>query len=209
MGAGRIHTAVVYDINPVRIGDGGKPVGNDDQSLSLHQFCHGRLDHRLIFRVHIGTGLIQDHDRRVLQHGPGDGNPLPLAAGGFSNMTNLVFWDALKEAAYMGIFVFIFSNLWGNRIGAAFAARHSNPEKDNPYICRLLRQAGTVAIMCPTMSLVASILFNVILAGDPVTQLPAIWVGTFLKNFPMAFFWNMFAAAPFTHWVFGKIFREE
>ena len=97
----------------------------------------------------------------------------------------------------------------GNRIGAAFAARHSDPEKDNPYICQLLRQAGTVAIMCPTMSLVDSILFNVILAGDPVTQLPAIWVGTFLKNFPMAFFWNMFAAAPFTHWVFGKIFREE
>ena len=28
-----------------------------------------------------------------------------LAAGGFSNMTNLVFWDALKEALYMGVFV--------------------------------------------------------------------------------------------------------
>ncbi|CVI70019.1 MAG TPA: DUF2798 domain-containing protein [Candidatus Anaerobutyricum stercoris] len=131
-----------------------------------------------------------------------------LTAGGFSNMTNLIFWDALKEASYMGILVFVFSNLWGNRIGASFAAKHSNPEKDNPYICQLLRQAGTVAIMCPTMSLVASILFNVILAGAPVTQLPAIWVGTFLKNFPMAFFWNMFAAAPFTHWLFGKIFRE-
>ena len=64
-------------------------------------------------------------------------------------MTNLIFWDALKEASYMGILVFVFSNLWGNRIGASFAAKHSNPEK-----------------------------------------------------------WNMFAAAPFTHWLFGKIFRE-
>lgn len=129
-----------------------------------------------------------------------------LTAGGFSNMTNLVFWDALKEAVYMGLFVFIFSNLWGNRIGAAFAARHCDPSKDNPYICQLLRQAGTVAIMCPTMSLVASILFNIILAGAPIYQLPAIWVGTFFKNFPMAFFWNMFAAAPFTNWIFGKLF---
>lgn len=129
-----------------------------------------------------------------------------LTAGGFSNMTNLVFWDALKEAAYMGLFVFIFSNLWGNRIGAAFAARHCDPSKDNPYICQLLRQAGTVAIMCPTMSLVASILFNIILAGAPIYQLPVIWVGTFFKNFPMAFFWNMFATAPFTHWIFGKLF---
>ena len=73
----------------------------------------------------------------------------------------------------MGLLVFLFSNLWGNRLGAAFAA---------------------------------SILFNVILAGAPVSQLPAIWVGTFLKNFPMAFFWNMFAAAPFSHWLFGKLF---
>lgn len=129
-----------------------------------------------------------------------------LAAGGFSNMTNLVFWDALKEALYMGVFVFIFSNLWGNRLGQAFAEKHCDPKKDNPYICRLLRQAGTVAVMCPTMSLAASILFNVVLAGQPIYQLPAIWVGTFLKNFPMAFFWNMFAAAPFSHWLFNKLF---
>lgn len=131
-----------------------------------------------------------------------------LAAGGFSNMTNIVFRDALIEALYMGVFVFIFSNLWGNRIGAVFAARHCDPEKDNPYICQLLRQTGTVAIMCPTMSLAASILFNVILAGAPLAQLPAIWIGTLLKNFPMAFFWNMFAAAPFTHWLFGKIYPD-
>lgn len=129
-----------------------------------------------------------------------------LSAGGFSNMANIIFWDACKEALYMGVFVFLFSNLWGNRMGAAFMQRHCNPETDNPYFCQLMRQAGTVAVMCPTMSLVASILFNVILAGASPLQLPAIWVGTFLKNFPMAFFWNMFAAAPFTRWLFGKLF---
>ena len=37
---------------------------------------------------------------------------------------------------------------------------------------------------------------------------PAIWVGTVIKNFPMAFFWNMFAAAPFSRWLFGKLFRN-
>ena len=128
-----------------------------------------------------------------------------MAAGGLSSMTALVFWDALKEASYMGLFVFLFSNLWGNRLGAAFAARHCDPGRDNPYVCQLLRQAGTVAVMCPTMSMVASLLFNVFLAGAPITQLPAIWVGTLFKNFPMAFFWNMFAAAPFSHWLFGKL----
>lgn len=120
-----------------------------------------------------------------------------------------VYNIAIKEAAYMGLIVLLVSNLWGNRLGAAFAARHCDPKRDNPYICQLLRQAGTVAVMCPTMSLVASILFNVILGGESVWQLPAIWGGTFMKNFPMAFFWNMFAAAPFTHWIFAKIFREK
>ena len=132
-----------------------------------------------------------------------------LNAGGLSTMTNAVFPAALLEASYMGLFVFLFSNLWGNRTGAAFAAKHTNPAKDNPYFCRLMRQAGTVAVMCPTMSLVASILFNLLLAKQPVSQLPAIWVGTVLKNFPMAFFWNMFAAAPFTRWFFGVLFPQK
>lgn len=131
-----------------------------------------------------------------------------LTVGGLSNMTNSVFMEALKEAAYMGLFVILFSNLWGNRLGALIGSKHCDPEKDNIYICRLFRQAGTVAVMCPTMSLVASVLFNIILGGAPLSQLPAIWTGTILKNFPMAFFWNMFAAAPFTHWLFGKIFRN-
>ena len=43
--------------------------------------------------------------------------------------------------------------------------------------------------------------------GAPLTQLPVKWFGTLLKNLPMAFFWNMFAAAPFTNWVCGKLFR--
>lgn len=66
----------------------------------------------------------------------------------------------------------------------------------------------TVLVMCPTMSMVAAILFNVILAGNPISQLPAIWVGTVIKNFSMALLWNLFAAGPFSRLVHGKIFRH-
>jgi hypothetical protein len=131
-----------------------------------------------------------------------------VTVGGLSNMTNAVFPAALAEAAYMGVFVFLFSNLWGNRIGAAFARTHTDPRRDSPYLCQLLRQAGTVAVMCPTMSLVASILFNLVRGGVPAGQLPAVWVGTVLKNFPMAFFWNFFAAAPLSRCVFRLLFRQ-
>lgn len=133
----------------------------------------------------------------------------PAQAGGFSNMTYAVFPAAVREMLYMGVLVFIISNLWGNKIGAKFAERHTDITKDNPYFCRLMRQAGTVGIMCPTMSLAASILFNIILAGNPLSRLPAIWAGTVIKNFPMAFFWNMFAAAPFTHWIFRLLFNRK
>lgn len=132
-----------------------------------------------------------------------------LLAGGFSNMTNSVFLDALIEAAYMWIFVFIFSNLWGNRIGHALANRIIRPETDNPFFISLMISCCTVLIMCPTMSMAAAILFNVILTGAPVTQLPAIWVGTVLKNFPMALLWNLFAAGPITRLLFRLIFKRE
>ena len=131
-----------------------------------------------------------------------------LANGGFSNMRNTVFGDALKEAWYMGLIVFVVSNLWGNRIGLLFAKKHCDEQKDNPYFCLLMRQAGTVAIMCPSMSLIASILFNIFWQNSHCLQLPAIWIGTLIKNFPMAFFWNMFAAAPFTHFVFRSLFER-
>lgn len=72
-----------------------------------------------------------------------------------------------------------------------------------------MRQAGTIAIMCPTMSLVATILFNIILGGLSWVNLPAIWAGTVIKNFPMAFFWNMFAATGLTRIIFGLIFSKK
>ena len=72
-----------------------------------------------------------------------------------------------------------------------------------------MRQAGTILVMCPTMSLVAAILFSIILGGQSWLDLPAIWLGTIFKNFPMAFFWNMFFATGFTRFVFSLIFREK
>ena len=130
-----------------------------------------------------------------------------LQPGGFTNLTYGIVGKALVEALFMGLIVIIVSELWGNRLGARFAAKVSDPQRENPYFCRLMRQAGTVSVMCPTMSLAATIIFSMILGGAPVWQLPAIWAGTLIKNFPMAFFWNMFAAAPFTNWACGKLFE--
>lgn len=133
---------------------------------------------------------------------------IPTMAGGFSNMTNDVFAEAFVEASYMWILVFLFSNLWGTRGGASLAKRLIDPERDSAFVQGTIRSCCTVLIMCPTMSLVASVLFNIILAGMPVSQLPGIWVGTLIKNFPMALLWNLFAASPVTRLVFGALFSN-
>lgn len=130
-------------------------------------------------------------------------------AGGFSSMTNQVFLDALIEAAYMWIFVFLFSNLWGNKIGHRLAECIIRPGTDNPFFITVIISCCTVFIMCPTMSMMAAILFNLILAHAPISQLPAIWAGTLIKNFPMALLWNLFAAGPLTRFLFGKIFKNQ
>lgn len=96
----------------------------------------------------------------------------------------------------------------GKRGGEELAARLTDPKRDSAFIQGTIRSCCTVLIMCPTMSLVASILFNVILAGMPVAQLPAIWVGTLIKNFPMALLWNLFAAGPVSRLVFAKCFSR-
>ena len=129
-----------------------------------------------------------------------------LKSGGLSAMTNRVFWEALLEAAYMWIFVFVFSNLWGNRLGARLASRLIR-EEDSPFYQVLIRSGCTVLVMCPTMSAVAAVLFSVLLAGGSWSQLPAYWVGTVLKNFPMALLWNLFAAGPVTRALHRRIFR--
>ena len=69
-----------------------------------------------------------------------------LQVGGFSTMTNHVFLDALLEALYMGVFVFIISSLYGSRVGAAFAAKywavteHRRPTSPSPTSTRHMSQ---------------------------------------------------------------------
>ncbi len=131
-----------------------------------------------------------------------------MKAGGLTAVTNSVFRDALIGTSYMWIFAFVLSELFGNKFGAYFANKHFDPRKDNPYIYRLARQAGTTAVMCPSMSLAAALFCRVFLGGEPIAQLPAMWVGMVFRNFPIAFLWCMFAAAPFTNWAFHAIFDK-
>ena len=48
-----------------------------------------------------------------------------------------------------------------------------------------------------------------LMGGGSWAQLPAYWVATVLKNFPMALLRNLFAAGPVTRLLFRRIFRRQ
>ena len=79
--AGRFDLALIDNNDLIGVRNGGQPVGNDQQRLAPHQPSQCRLDDRLVFRVCIGRCLVENDDRRVLQHGTGNGDALPLTAG--------------------------------------------------------------------------------------------------------------------------------
>ena len=75
------HAAAVQHDDVVRAYDRGQPVGDHDDRAVFGEPGERLLDHRLIFRVREGRGLVQHHDGRVLEDRPGQRHALLLAAG--------------------------------------------------------------------------------------------------------------------------------
>src|SRR5918997_4399727 len=75
------YAAVLQNQNEVRASHGVEIVGNDQGGLSGHEAIQGFLNLRLALDVEARHRLVQDQDRGVADHGPGDGYPLALPSG--------------------------------------------------------------------------------------------------------------------------------
>lgn len=73
--------ALVHDVDAVGVADRGEAVGDDDHRAVGGEASQGALDGGLGLVVHGGGGLVEDHDRGVLEDRAGQGDPLPLSAG--------------------------------------------------------------------------------------------------------------------------------
>ena len=73
--------AMVYDADLIGVHNRGQLMGDDHQSLALHQFRNRRLHLFLILGIGVGGGLVQHHNRGVLQDGTGQRYALALTAG--------------------------------------------------------------------------------------------------------------------------------
>ena len=113
------------------------------------------------------------------------------------SMTNQVFLDAFHELVIMGPIAFIFDFFIIGHLAKMKAFQIVNLEKDNPFHLVIAISIVSIILMCPCMSLAATLLFKN--AGR---------LQTTVMNFPMAFFLQLCFAGPIVRFVFGKIFNE-
>ena len=124
---------------------------------------------------------------------------IALNIGGMSNQ---VFLDAFHELVIMGPVAFILDFFLYGSLSKKMAFRIVNPAEDKLIMIILAISSITVCLMCPSMSLVATLLFK-----NPGKEVIAIWLQTTALNFPMAFFWQIFFAGPLVRKIFGAIFK--
>jgi hypothetical protein len=81
VGSGRQDPAGIHHDDPVGHGDRGQPVRHHQHGDQPGHVGHGFPQRRLVDRVELGGGLIQQQQARSSQQRSRDGDPLPLTAG--------------------------------------------------------------------------------------------------------------------------------
>ena len=125
---------------------------------------------------------------------------ITLSRGG---MTNEVFLLALHEVIIMWPVAFVLEMFVMERLAKMLAFRLVTPD-DKPIFILLAISSMIVCLMCPTMSLVATILFQ-----NPGKEIVALWFQTTALNFPMALCWQIFFAGPLVRLIFRTVFHAK
>lgn len=126
---------------------------------------------------------------------------IALDKGGLSNA---VFLLAFHELTFMWPIAVILELFVVEKLAQKLAFRIIAPEFNEPIFIVFAISAITVCLMCPMMSLVATVLFK-----NPGSEIIAVWFQTTVMNFPMALFWQIFFAGPCVRFVFRMLFRKQ
>lgn len=104
----------------------------------------------------------------------------------------------------------------GSPLSLKLGLKAINPEKNDPMIVETAIICTTVGIMCPLMSFLATILYNVIIEvgifGGDLTNFIINFIPYFLQkvvlNFPFALLSQLFFIQPLTRVIFRNIFKK-
>ena len=121
-------------------------------------------------------------------------------------LDNSSFLLPVGELALLMLMVIVIETLIGGPIARRIAFKHLvNPQICRPILTILAVQTMTVCVMCPLMSLVATLAFK----GGVNSKIVATWVQTVAINFPMAFCWQVFVAGPLVRLIVRAVFRRQ
>lgn len=126
---------------------------------------------------------------------------IALNIGGMSNQ---VFAMAFGELKIMWPVAFILELFIVDKLAHILAMRIVTPGVDKPLFIVLAISSMIVCIMCPAMSLIATILFK----DTAENGFVGVWFQTIVMNFPMAFFWQIFYAGPLVRLIYRVIFER-
>ena len=116
-------------------------------------------------------------------------------------MTNEVFLLAFHELLIMWPVAFVLEMFVVERLAKMLAFRLVTPD-DKPIFILLAISSMIVCLMCPMMSLVATLLFK-----NPGSEIIAVWFQTTVMNFPMALCWQIFGAGPLGRLIFRTVMK--
>jgi len=120
-----------------------------------------------------------------------------LNTGGVTGKT---FFLALHEMPVMVPVAFVLEFFVVGKLARKLAFTVMKPD-DRPQFITYAISVCICCIMCPVMSLIATILFK-------ETKTFGTWVQTWAMNFPMAILYQMFYCGPLVRLVFRCIFRK-
>ena len=116
-------------------------------------------------------------------------------------LTNEAFLIAVHELPIMVPIAFVLEFFVVSKLAAMLAFKVVRSD-DRPQVITYMISICICCIMCPIMSLVATLLFK-------DTKTFATWVQTWAMNFPMAIMYQLFYCGPFVRLIFRTIFSEK
>lgn len=119
-------------------------------------------------------------------------------------LTNAGILYAFREMIIIYPICFVTGFFFIDRIAPKIAFRLVTPGEDKPIFVTLARASVTVAFMCPIMSFWATVIFK-----HPGVEFIPVWLQTFVCNFPMVFFWQIFFYGPLVRFIFRMIFERK
>lgn len=111
----------------------------------------------------------------------------------------------LKEMTYIVPIVFVLSYFVGDPLAGKLTMQNVDVKTAPPLFVIYVRAIYTVTIMCPAMSMVATLIFK---HPTPTTLIP-IWLVTVATNFPCALISQIMFCGPLVRFLFRKMFANQ